>query len=590
MLDPQTSEIGVYLNIGAIAPDVTPDRDSIARLLSQVGRDDALLACTRLNALINGFGPQLMPFERQARAIAWLCTPDDVTAINTFAKAYGGTRRTSVFFRGQILELARWSAQYCAAQPGNGESFSDPAIRAVFFRAALMASDLWGQRLFAGRLSNDAGDPTQQLRRALGAFRKNLEEAVEAPHAGMVLGRSRLLFAKYLREHLPDFDARFLAAAGLSFDAFCACSSALLMYTFAEPPDGHFFRTDYVAEKTAFQPQFKAFMALQGQSPERFAADLAARPDASAFLTLRNRPILNFSDGRSAILDPVYFSENLVCQPLFRILDGLKRGEGNHIFSAFGDAFEHYATSTLEAMYPAGRGLLVKRLESQVGGQNAVGQEFKADAILADIDSAIVFEMKAAWIREDTVLSDDPERFLSELRDKYGQSTKPGERDKGAAQLARIVGALARREWCGEGGIYRTVAALYPVLTVHDERMAASGLGKFLDAEFQRLLGPVPPGVYVHPLIIVTIADLENLTSSVENFSLRDFLAAYSSAHPDRMRSVHNFMATSDFTAKIMPSKRLIAASEETMEMLRRELFPKNTASPVPTMQAVETP
>jgi hypothetical protein len=574
----QASEIGVFLNIGAIAPDTAADRDNIIRLLSQIRRDDALLACTRLNALVNGFGPQLSPFDRQARAIAWLCTEGEVAAINRFATEHGGTSRTSVFFRGQILELARWCAQYCATHPGNGESFSDPAVRSAFFRAALIASDLWGQRLFAGRLADDGADPTQQLRRALGAFRKNLEEAVEAPHAGMVLGRSRLLFAKYLRKHLADFDARFLAAAGLSFDAFCSCSAALLMYTFAEPPDGHFFRTDYVADKTAFQPQFKAFMALQGQSPERLAEAPAERPDDSAFLTLRNRPILNFADGRSAILDPVYFSENLVSQPLFRILAGPKSGEANRVFSAFGDAFEHYATDTLDAMYPTGRGLLVKRLQSQVAGKNAAGQEFKVDAILADIDSAIVFEMKAAWIREDTVLSDDPERFLAELRNKYGQSAKPGERGKGVAQLARVIGALARREWHGDGGIYRDITLVYPVLTVHDERMAASGLGKFLDAEFQQLLGHVPRGIHVHPLIIVTIADLENLTSSVENFSLREFLAAYSSAHPDRMRSVHNFMATSSFTAKIKPSRRLIAASEETMVMLRQQLFPKPDA------------
>jgi hypothetical protein len=67
MINTEVSEIGVFLNIGAIAPDVTADRNSIIRLLSPISCDDALLACTRLNALINGFGPQLSPFDRQAR-------------------------------------------------------------------------------------------------------------------------------------------------------------------------------------------------------------------------------------------------------------------------------------------------------------------------------------------------------------------------------------------------------------------------------------------------------------------------------------------------------------------------------------------
>ena len=74
----------------------------------------------------------------------------------------------------------------------------------------------------------------------------------------------------------------------------------------------------------------------------------------------------------------------------------------------------------------------------------------------------------------------------------------------------------------------------------------------------------------------MTIGDLENLATSVEGFSLRDFLHAYSIANPERMRSVHNFMATSDqFSGLIRPSKDLMEATRDLGEKIKAALFPR---------------
>lgn len=153
-------------------------------------------------------------------------------------------------------------------------------------------------------------------------------------------------------------------------------------------------------------------------------------------------------------------------------------------------------------MYPTGQGLLVRRLACNVKGQTTAGEAFEADAILNDVTAAVVFEHKAAWLREDKILADDHEEFLDQLREKYGVSSNGDERPKGVAQLTKIIGAITRREWKGERDEFSHLQAIYPVLTVHDERMAASGLGRFLDDEFRRLLGSTPLGVTVHPLIV----------------------------------------------------------------------------------------
>jgi hypothetical protein len=121
--------------------------------------------------------------------------------------------------------------------------------------------------------------------------------------------------------------------------------------------------------------------------------------------------------------------------------------------------------------YPSGTGLLHRRLRCGVEGTNAAGQKFEVDALLNDITSAIVFEKKAAWIKEEPILAADPETFLNELRKKYGYVRSSAERPKGVAQLARSVGALARREWTGPHDEYARVTSVYPVLTVYDGRM-----------------------------------------------------------------------------------------------------------------------
>jgi hypothetical protein len=116
---------------------------------------------------------------------------------------------------------------------------------------------------------------------------------------------------------------------------------------------------------------------------------------------------------------------------------------------------------------------------------------------------------------------------------------------------------------------------IHPVLLVHDTRLNAPAYGTFLDAEFRALLGSVPPGKRVMPLTVMTIADLENLESSVDQFSMRQLLADYAAAHPDGLVSLHNFMACDPrYADKLKPSAQLMKDSERLIRLAHRELFP----------------
>jgi hypothetical protein len=222
---PTSHEIDVFVPPEALFPHLEQSEATMATLLGELGRDAVLLACARLNMVVNGTGnPDLKP--RQARAIRLLCDPEDLSRINAFAATRPGGHVPVVFFRGQILELMRWAVRCCPAIPDDGMVFSDPAARKWLLQAALVASTLWSRRVFADRLSGTL--PVDEARqRALGAFRRGLEESVIAPHLGVTLGRGWALFTEYFPPRYPAFAREFHEATGLSVEQYLTCVTGL---------------------------------------------------------------------------------------------------------------------------------------------------------------------------------------------------------------------------------------------------------------------------------------------------------------------------------------------------------------------------
>jgi hypothetical protein len=250
--------------------------------------------------------------------------------------------------------------------------------------------------------------------------------------------------------------------------------------------------------------------------------------------------------------------------------------KANEIFGAFGFAFEDYATDILRRMYPTRPGL-VDRLHCNVRGANAARQAFEIDGILDDARKVIIFEMKASFLREDAILDEMSENFLDHVREKYGATSKKGERGKGVAQLARIIGAIARREWSDASTGCGDATTIYPVLVTHDSRMDTPTLGKFLAGEFTKLLEKVPTLPRIEPLIIMTVDDLENIEVSTHNFSIAELLSDYSHECPDRMRSLHNFIQySSKYQAKMLANTTLTEKATELMAQVQGRLFPSN--------------
>jgi hypothetical protein len=411
---------------------------------------------------------------------------------------------------------------------------------------------------------------------ALGAFRRGLEESAIAPHIGTTLGRGWALFSEHFPRHYPDFAAEFANATGLTVEQYFTCVTGLAQYLPFDSQGGALFNANTVADATAYREKFASYMASESQTSEELAITLWNGFAERGYRDLRERPILRLANGRAIIIDPVFFSEKISVGPLFHLLPKA-RGRANEIFGAFGMAFEDYANGILRRMYPDRPGL-ASRLRCGVRGRDREDRDFEIDAVLDYIPQTMIFEQKAAWLKDEVVLA-DIDVWIEQIRSRYGiaaaQADGKKERPKGVAQLAQIVRRILDGNCGAAQPVFERVTVIHPVLLVHDTRLNAPAYGTFLDAEFRRLLGAVPQGKRVMTLAIMTIADMENLESSVTEFGMQQLLADYADAHPEGLVSLHNFMVHDErYADKLKPSAQLMADSERLIRLAQRELFP----------------
>ncbi len=562
-------EIGVYVPVDEVFPGTAGTQRELVQILATLSRDDTLFQCARINTIVSGFGnSENVP--RQQQATSMLCNREQIGRINSFASRYKASGPPLVFFRGQMLELMRWAAIHCQNLPNDGTTYTDPDFRERFVRAALIASSVWAARTYRDTLSGP-GDVAEIRLRAMGALRKGVEEANLAPHIGVAIGRGLKLFTEYLPIRAPGFADLFLRKTGLTLRQYL--TSALLTFTLQRSRDGPLFSRHKLVPGAPAARLFQAFIDLISQTPEEMKEAYTVESLRGVFQPVRERPIMTTGDGRCIVLDPTFFIECVSIGALFQAAKGEGRKGSQQLFSDFGYAFEDYATDILGRMYPH-RPHLVDRLACNIKGRDGNGREFEVDASLTDVSQAALFEMKSAFLLEKAITDPKPEVFLEEIRARYGASKRKGERDKGVAQLARSAGAIVRGEWAGNAGEFAGINVLHPVLVAHDLRMDAPALGHFLESEFRSLLGTVPRGKHVRPLTVMTIQDLENLEGSVNAFSFVRLLDDYAQECPDRVRSLHNFIAFSAYGPKILPSSSLIEASAGIIDALRQELFP----------------
>jgi hypothetical protein len=298
------------------------------------------------------------------------------------------------------------------------------------------------------------------------------------------------------------------------------------------------------------------------QTIDAFAASLRHTQEGDVFpspddKTLRARPILVARDGRAIVADPGYFADKAAVGPLFIASEGRGRA-ANPLFDAFGRAFQDYVGALLRRMYPRSPGL-IDRSHAQPRGRDRAGNVVElGDAHVVAGQDLIIFEAKATWLRADTLDRAD-DAYECHLDEKYAAPDSPASQPRGVTQLARAIAKLESGEWVADDDL-SGITTVYPVLLTHDVAFRAPVHSHHLA---QRFLEALAPGdvlasralhygrLWVTPLTVMTIDDLELLEASVESFALHDVLRAYAKASPDRLWSFYDFLCRSRYRRQI---------------------------------------
>lgn len=592
-----SDQIGVYIPISEVFPDVQSDFETFKSLLHGLSRTDTLFWCARLNLVLSN-ASEVDHMTRQQFGLKQFLTTEEIAAVNDFVRREGSAQRVYIFFRGQLLELIRWSSLYCQDQLGNGTTFEKPEVRRKFAQAALISSDIWAKRVFGNRFSRFSVKEGINIgrKKALGATRKSIEATSLAPDLSRSLGRGWYLFSNYFPRYYRPFENEFQSSTGLSVEQYYICLCAIITNFMTSNKGTGIFDSNSLGKTAPYGQLFQKYLTLESQSVDELRdalwghgkVDIDGCEDTQTYnyRPLRERPILRAKDGRAIILDPLFYSEKASVGPLFHLLGEKKSGDkANEIFGAFGNAFESYSCDILRRMFPDMPGGLTKRLSCNIRGTDRADSEIEIDACLNDVTEVVLFEMKAVWLREDEILTEDHKTYLQHLREKYGvtESTSRERKLKGVGQLARIIKTLTSKNWLGQDEEFGQTQFIYPVLVVHDPLLRAPLYGEFLSSEFKMLLAPdvelrsgeLKKGQFrIAPLILMTIEDLEDIETSIEHFGLRDLLADYSQYCPDRVTSLHNFIAFSKYKQQMYHSRSVAAKSLEILTRTQEAVFP----------------
>lgn len=579
-----------YVPVEAVFPDVHYDFRTFTSILRELDLTDALFWCAQANMILSHWSNDDRR-TRQQNLLDRCLSGQELDRANDFIVSNGGYEGAAAFFRGQMLELLRWVALYSSDRQGGGKTFDDPQTRRRFAEAALMASDIWDRRVFGDRLS-DTDQSEIGWRKLLGPSTRAYEATRSAPHISHTLGRGWPLFKDYFPRYAGTFGEDFLARTGLSVLDYYICLSAMMSH-YMNPRSQYVFNWRQLGSDTPYADKFRKFLALESCSPGELREALwrgttnrlrsAAEAPPYSYTPLRRTCILRAASGSAVILDPALFSERASVGPLFIPLRGKGRRESNQVFNCFGEAFERYACDILSRMFAAQSQILTRRVSLDVRGTTRTGKQVQVDACLNDVTEVVIFEMKAAFIREERMLSDNYEAVLQAVREKYGVTEdKDGkEKVKGVGQLARTVKLLATKQWLGEHGEFNEARVLYPVLVTHDPFVGTPVYGRFLASEFARLVEPdsversgdmIKGHLRILPLTVMTIEDLEVLETRTSHVALRDLLRDYSRSSPDRLGSLHDFIVTMGPT---QTSAFLRDSAREVITKARSALFPE---------------
>ena len=577
--------VRTYVNVEIPFQDTHADISTLRTVLEQIRLSIALrLICIANRTLA---APTLEDWKpRQQRLLNWLASQEDIERINWFWREKEGAPMAP-FFRGQMLELFRWALLFCPNETrSDSQDDVTPETKRLFFKAALIASELWGTRVHEMALVAHGELFGEE---ALAFSRHSIDANATAPDLWRTLGRARSLFRDYVPRFWDQFDRVFQTRTNISVVDFQCCAAALVASYLVKPEDTGLLDLSRLGENLASTQALDQFMELVASDPDQLREEIwteaAIRetekgivPDYYTKL-LRETPVLRINENLGAIVDSVFFSDVLLVGPLFQTVKGMNRGDSKEAFGKFGEAFEAYALDILERILKKDRDIDARRI-----WRNLTTEGFEIDAVACKRKLIFAFEVKSVFIPEREIVARDPDLFLQALRKRYVIDDESDRPLKAIGQLARLVRVLD-----GGASVFPDYderpenLLLFPIMVAHDRLLTAPLTGRFLNHELQALLSPevllpsrqmrLSGGLRVAPLAILTIEDLEDFEVSSTYLSLTEVIKQYTDRFPGRELGLHDYIATSHFRGRMSINTELVGQGQELLRETGIRLF-----------------
>jgi hypothetical protein len=165
------------------------------------------------------------------------------------------------------------------------------------------------------------------------------------------------------------------------------------------------------------------------------------------------------------------------------------------------------------------------------------------DGLLIRARTVVVFEFKGGFLTQEVRYSSDPEKFVDDLKLKFG---------KGGNQLSRDIGQSFPPGKEGrqllDVAVPPKVEFVLPILVVQDAMLRLPFVHYFLNQEFQnaRSLSPVRNGIEVLPLKVIQITSLEGLVemADVLGLDIVSTLFRRSRTDPTMLLFLNDFLET----------------------------------------------
>jgi len=559
----------LYANVDTVFPSLTPDLGTLQALLAPLPRAETMFFCTRCNAILTGFGSGDIQ-QRQQRLVGMLLGREDIDRVNYIAAQ--SKKRVLPFFRGQMLDLMRWAALFCAGTNDDFTVFDAPQSRRDFAAAAFIAGELSARRLGERNLvvpHDRELFPETTLAYSIGA----VYSTASLPHTWTILGRGLEILREYYPKHDPCLDERLRSAIGLNLEEYMICLLSLVPAFSWDRQGGTFMNLLEMGEVAEFREQFRLFIQAESQTTDELACsfrELSPGDDPTSWNwsldPLRARPILAETWERAVLVDGRLWEEKSSVGALFHAIRDRDRDEARAVLGAFGKAFEDYACDILETLVAPESERLEWQFQRRRGRNTSSEGEFEIDATYLDGRQLFLFEIKASFLREDRM--HDPEGFLEHLDEKYvRRRAKKAGTHRAVEQLSRVCRLISSREWLGDDEEFSDVVLLHPVLVVYDSLLSAPLIGEYLAKRFREQISPdevLASGqmkkqkIRIAALTILTADDIENLESSVKHFKFTRLLWEYEYECPSRVVSLHDYIARSRFVDMLEPNERLV--------------------------------